>query len=107
MPILTTVDLLVPLQQILLDEAHVALTAPERPLTCAIKNTSIRTSRYLMTKMQRGLVRAAAADSGSTGNNCNMRAYEITFEEVTNSQKNRPGRPDTHESTCVTGCVRE
>lgn len=39
---LTTVDLLVPLEQILLDEAHVTLTAPERPLPCAIKSTTIR-----------------------------------------------------------------
>jgi len=39
---LTAVDLLVPLEQIFLDEAHVTLTAPERPLTCAIKSTTIR-----------------------------------------------------------------
>lgn len=44
---LTTVDLLVPLQQVLLNEAHVTLTAPERPLTCAIKNTTIRSPHYL------------------------------------------------------------
>lgn len=31
-------DLFMPLQQVLLDEAHVTLTAPERPLTCAIQN---------------------------------------------------------------------
>lgn len=35
---LTTMDLFVPLQQVLLDEAHVTLTAPKRPLTCAIRN---------------------------------------------------------------------
>lgn len=33
-------DLLVPLQQVLLNEAHVTLTAPKRPLTCAIKSTT-------------------------------------------------------------------
>lgn len=41
---LTTVDLLMPLEQVFLNEAHVTLTAPERPLTCAIKNTIIRPS---------------------------------------------------------------
>lgn len=41
---LTTMDLLMPLEQVLLNEAHVTLTAPERPLTCAIKNTTIRPS---------------------------------------------------------------
>lgn len=35
---LTAVDLLVSLEQVLLNEAHVALTAPERPLTCMIRN---------------------------------------------------------------------
>lgn len=34
---LTTMDLFMPLQQVLLDEAHVTLTAPKRPLTCAIR----------------------------------------------------------------------
>lgn len=36
---LTAMDLFVPLQQILLNEAHVTLTAPKWPLTCMIGNT--------------------------------------------------------------------
>lgn len=32
-------DLFVPLQQVLLDEAHITLTAPKRPLTCTVQNT--------------------------------------------------------------------
>lgn len=38
---LTAVDLLVSLEEVLLNEAHVTLTAPERPLTCMIKNKTI------------------------------------------------------------------
>ena len=43
---LTTVDLLMSLQQVLLDEAHVALTAPKGPLTCAIKSTTTSSPHY-------------------------------------------------------------
>lgn len=35
---LTAVDFLMALQQILLYEAHITLTAPKRPLTCTKKN---------------------------------------------------------------------
>lgn len=35
------------LEQVLLNETHVTLTAPERPLTCAIKNTTIHPPHYL------------------------------------------------------------
>lgn len=44
---LTTVDLLMSLEEVLLNEAHVTLTAPERPLTCAIKSTTIHPPHYL------------------------------------------------------------
>lgn len=38
---LTTMDLFVSLQQVLLNKAHITLTAPKRPLTCIIRNMGL------------------------------------------------------------------